>query len=412
MKAYFETYGCALSYGEADMIMQMALERGWGLTDEVKEADLVILSTCIVVQATEAKMSHRIKELVRSRKPLVVFGCMASAMADRVRHLAPSATLVPPDGLKGLGQMFKRCGPGRPGPEDTGSVHANIPIANGCRGNCTYCITKMARGDLRSRPLTGIVGHVKTELGLGRKEIRLTAQDSALYGQDHDTVGLPGLIDKIAAIDRDFMIRIGMMNPQSLARIIGPLKGSYLDPKVFKFLHLPIQSGSDDVLGPMGRGYKVQDFIEVLGDFRKTFPDLYVSTDVIAGFPGETEEDFLRTVEVLKQVRPGVINIKAFSARPGTKAKTMAGRVDTKVVKARTRELTTLRKDISRRELEGYVGRTVPVLLTERPKTGTTMGRTPEYRPIAVKGEHRLGQQVDVRIIGSRHSYFLGELEL
>jgi MiaB-like tRNA modifying enzyme len=411
MKAYFESYGCALSYGESEMIMQLALERGWELTHELEEADLAVISTCIVVQATEAKMSHRIKELVRSRKPLVVFGCMASAMADKVKRLAPTAMLVPPNQMKALGQVFERCGPERPGPGTKGVMHGNIPISNGCLGNCTYCITKKARGDLRSRPLEDILDHVRSVLGFGRKEIRLTAQDTALYGRDQRGLGLPGLVDRITAIDVDFRIRIGMMNPSSLAKIIGPLLESYRDPKVYKFLHLPLQSGSDDILGPMGRGYKVKDYIKALGDFRRAFPDLYVSTDIIAGFPGETDEDFRRTIQVLEQVRPGIINIKAFSARPGTKAKRMAGRIDTKVVKSRTRELTALRKDISRRELEAFIGRTVPVLLTERPKKGTTMGRTPEYRPIAIKGEHELGQTVDVRMTRAKHSYLLGEIE-
>jgi MiaB-like tRNA modifying enzyme len=415
MKAYFENYGCSLIIGETDMMRQMALDKGWELVDEVDGADLVVISTCVVVQATEAKMSNRIKALSRNGRPMVVFGCMASTMADKVRRLAPAATLLPPHKLKGFEALLDIQGTptGKISERSLGpEVHMNVPIANGCRGNCTFCITRLARGELRSRPVQEIEGHVRRELTTGRREVRLTAQDTALYGQDlgpDGKGGLPDLVDRISALDGEFRIRIGMMNPNSLVPVVDRLLSSYKSPKVFGFLHLPAQSGSDAVLERMVRGYTTKEFRRAVKRFREGCPGLYLSTDIIAGFPGETEEEFRASIELMEDVRPDIVNIKGFSARPGTEAKSMPGRVDTKVVKQRTRELTVIKKRITKENLERLVGTECEVLLTERPKPGTTMGRTPHYRPIAVKGELPLGEFVQVRVTGSRHSYLLGK---
>ena len=244
---------------------------------------------------------------------------------------------------------------------------------------------------------------------MGRKEVRLTAQDSAVFGLDLGTgERLHDLIAMICGLEGDFMVRVGMMNPTALSRMTWLLAETYKHPKVFKFLHLPVQSGSDRVLGLMEREYTVDEYEKVLCDFSKELPGLCLSTDIIAGFPGETEDDFRASCELLKRVRPDVINIKAFSARPGTKARSMEGRVDTKVVKMRTKELTLLKRRICRENLSAHVGRDVRVLLTERPKPGTTMGRTAEYRPIAVKGVHPLGVFIDARVTGTGHSYLKG----
>jgi threonylcarbamoyladenosine tRNA methylthiotransferase CDKAL1 len=347
----------------------------------------------------------------------VVYGCMASAMAEKVRRLAPNAMLVPPEGISSLADLMDRGDP----PEDLeghpnkGSVHVNVPIANGCKGRCTYCITKLARGTLRSRRPEDILEHVRKEIESGRKEIRLTAQDSALYALDlvgeqriSEGAGLPWLMERLTKLEGAFMVRIGMMNPNSLNHIIDPLMDAYEDPKIFNFLHLPIQSGSDTVLHVMDREYSVDEYMDILERFRARCPELYISTDVIAGFPGETHADHKATLDALERIGPGVVNIKAFSARPGTKAKGMPGRVDTKVVKERTRELTRAKRELTTKDLKRFVGRECSVLLTERPKPGTTMGRTRDYRPIAIRGEHAVGRIVDVKVTGTKHSYLVG----
>jgi MiaB/RimO family radical SAM methylthiotransferase len=243
----------------------------------------------------------------------------------------------------------------------------------------------------------------------GRRELRLTAQDTALYGLDQrDKVDLPSLLREITSIDGDFMVRVGMMNPDSVSPILRHLMWAFVDPKVFKFLHIPVQSGSDEVLKSMGRGYRVVDFLDVVQRFREAIPELYLSTDIIAGFPGETDEDHMATIKLLDAVRPDVVNLKAFSARPGTEAKAMNGRVHTSVVKARTEELHELKKKISCENLAAQNGREMDVLLTERPKPGSTMGRSMEYRPIVIKGEATLGKIVRVRVTGRRGDYLLG----
>jgi len=407
MKIYIERHGCSLNHGEADLLGRMALERGWEPTGSAEDADLLVLTTCVVVQGTEAKLLDRVRKLSATGKPLVVYGCMVNVMAERVRGMAPAARLLTTKELKDFPSLLEKAGPPRtdPGTE----VHANIPISNGCRGQCTYCIARLARGELRSRPFDDILGQVRASVAQGRTELRLTAQDTALYGQDlRDKADLPSLLREITSIDGRFMVRVGMMNPDSTLPVLRHLLWAFLDPKVYKFLHVPVQSGSDQVLARMGRGYHVEDFIEVVQRFREAIPELYLSTDIIAGFPGETDADHRATMDLLEAVRPDVVNLKAFSARPGTEAKAMPGRVLTSVVKSRTKELHDLKKKISSENLAVQKGRELDVLLTERPKPGSTMGRSMEYRPIVIKAEAPLGSLVRVKVEGRKGDYLLG----
>jgi MiaB/RimO family radical SAM methylthiotransferase len=218
---------------------------------------------------------------------------------------------------------------------------------------------------------------------------------------------LPELINDLTKISGDFRLRIGMMNPDTILPILDELIDSYNDEKVFKFLHLPVQSGDDIILQKMRRNYAVNDFRFIVEKFRKAFNDVTLSTDVIVGFPPETDEQFQKSCELIKETKPDIVNVKAFSPRPKTKAYTMK-RLDTKIVKGRTRKISKLRLEISKKNFERLVGKKEKILTTEFGKNNTVVGRTNAYRPVVIKNKISLGRFIDVKITGSGNTYLKG----
>ncbi len=223
-----------------------------------------------------------------------------------------------------------------------------VEIASGCMSECTFCQTKLARGDLQSYRLGDIVRQVSYEIKDGCKEIWLTSTDNGCYGLDIGT-NLPELVSKVSDIPHEFMIRVGMMNPMYMPKIKSDLLKSFENDKVFKFLHVPVQSGSDRVLHEMKRGHTAGTFRDVVKRFRSKFPRFTISTDIIVGFPGETKQDFQSTVELITETRPDVVNLSKYSQRPGTPA---AERIQIPVaeVKNRSKELFDLINKIATRK--------------------------------------------------------------
>lgn len=445
MKLYFEAYGCSLNKGEGSLLRESAKHAGYALVDTPEEADALIISTCIVIEATENKMLRRIAELSAKKKPLIVAGCVSTVFPEKVVAINPRALFLRPGELE-IGAALKMpsdAGSGKTGvppirtgriarpiaasktpgdcpdgrkrlrasakwrPED---VAANIPIATGCLGDCAYCVTRIARGRLSSRTEKDVLYSIKRALALGKKEIRLCAQDSSVYGRDIGGT-LPGLIKKVCGHDWDFRLRVGMMNPNAALPIIDSIIDAYRDEKVFKFVHIPVQSGSDNILKAMGRMYSADDFRVAVKKFRRAFPRIRLSTDIIVAFPGEGMRDFDETKKLLKEVKPNIINIKRFSPRPKTRAYELNKkcRVQSVVAKRRSSELAKLHVEIARALNSMHVGKNMRVLLTERVKRGTTLGRSDNYMPVVVRGEMPLGEYSEVRIKKSTHAYLYAE---
>ena len=197
-----------------------------------------------------------------------------------------------------------------------------VEIASGCMSECTFCQTKLAKGELQSYRIGDIVRQINTELSDGCKEIWLTSTDNGCYGFDIDS-NLPELVNAVSDIPEKFFIRIGMMNPMYMPRIRNNLLKSFESNKVFKFLHVPVQCGSDKVLNDMKRGHTAQTFRDVVEKFRAKFEKFTISTDVIVGFPTETEEDFEKTLDLLQETKPDIVNLSRYSQRPGTDAAEM-----------------------------------------------------------------------------------------
>ncbi len=411
MKVYVEAYGCTQNYGEARLMEEALAGRGHSLTPIESEADAHVLVTCTVVEATERKMVRRMQALAAHDKPLVVAGCMAAAQRDRVRAIVPSARLLPPRKWPQIVDLLDGTACGDRAAEVETAVpgwrDAIVPIAQGCAGRCTYCITRVARGAVKSYAMEDLVEQVRRSVARGAREIKLTGQDTGAYGRDSGT-DLARLLHAVDAVEGDFRVRVGMADPLTVLPIVDDLVAAYASEKVFKFLHLPVQSGDDGVLGRMRREYTVKDFEDIVAAFRAAYPDLTLSTDVIVGFPGETEEAFEATMDLIRRVRPDIVNVTRFSARPGTPAASFADPIVGWQVKQRSRRLTSLRFAIAREIHQRFVGEEVDVLVTEAGKEGTVLARTAEYRQVVLHESAPLGEFVRVKIDAARATDLFG----
>ena len=412
MRVYFETYGCTMNRGDTEIMMGIAA-RDHEIVDDPSECDVVVINSCGVVQRTENKVMRRGKILRRRGKKVLIAGCLprinfsAVQMADGV--LSPRNLIRIGDALEAIsrGEKFVDITPRRldkthlPRCRRKGVV-AVVSIGEGCLGMCSYCATKRARGGLRSFDPEGILRDVRQAVASGYREIQLTAQDTAAYGVD---IGrrLPELLQSLVEIEGDFRIRLGMMNPEKALQIFKDLLENFSSGKLYRFLHLPVQSGDDAILREMNRGYSVEEFIFMAKAFKKLGGTL--STDVIVGYPGEDEESFRKTYRLIQDVRPDILNIKRFSPRPGTLAAALRDMPD-RVKKERSRALSRLHRRISLEENRRYLGEELRVLITEEGKGGTVLARTDTYKQVVVS-RGILGEFRDVRIRNATPTYLV-----
>ena len=413
-KIFVEAYGCSASFSDSEMISGLIANGGHTIVDNSSESDLNIVVTCSVKDATANKMIHRIKSL--KTKPLVVAGCLPKAEQSTVEKFSENASMLGPNSLGKTLQVIDSTlrGTQQIALEDSDVSKVGLPkvrlnpavgiveIASGCMSECTFCQTKLSKGDLVSYRIGDIVRQVETEISDGCKEIWLTSTDNGCYGFDINT-DLPSLVDTVAEIPHDFRIRVGMMNPMYMVRIKDHLINSFDNPKVYKFLHIPVQSGSDKVLHDMKRGHTVETFRDVVKRARERFPEFTISTDVIVGFPSETYEDFEKTVDLLKETRPDVVNLSKYSARPGTDAAEWE-QIDVAEVKKRSKIIFELINQIALENNQKWIGWKGEVLFNEKTEEGIK-ARNFAYKSIFVDEPVEIGQIHTVEIIDvTKHS--------
>lgn len=410
MRVCVESYGCTMNQGEGLDLMK-SLGRLYKVVNDASQSDLVVLNSCGVIEKTERKILRRFKELMEMGKEVIMTGCLPAISPEAVEETG--VDLIAPVGdSAAVEELIRKHFPGE-GKEYVGiagrleaPIEAIVKIATGCLGECSYCATKIARGRLKSRPIEVLLLDIKQAISDGSKEIRLTAQDTASYGRDNGS-SLPELINAAVEIPGEFRIRVGMMNPLYAKVILRELVESYENEKVYKFLHLPLQSGDDPVLEHMRRGYTSAEFMEIVGRFRERFQDLTLSTDVIVGYPTEDEESFARTYEFIEGLRPDILNITRFSPRPGTQAAKLKDMPD-RLKKQRSRKLTALHRRMGLEIHKKLVGMETRVLVAERGRGSTVMGRTDSYKAVVMK-EGVLGEFARARITGYTFSYLIGD---
>jgi threonylcarbamoyladenosine tRNA methylthiotransferase CDKAL1 len=434
VRVAFEGYGCTLSYGESRRTRTLADEAGWETTDDASSASIVVIHTCTVIGRTERSMLKRIDTLAMSGRVVIVGGCLPRAQAEVVEAIEedliiPVLGQEPEDLIKALGKVDptliddplflpkvdshagSRADPGK-------RSDAIVPIASGCLGRCSYCITRMAWGSLESVPAEKVVGGARGWLDQGFHEVQLTAQDTGAWGRDlpGDT-NLPDLVREVASIEdapSEYRVRVGMLNPDSLEPILDDFVEVMGLPRVYRFVHLPIQAGSDRILQLMRRRYTVAEYRDLVARLRKAVPDVTLHTDIICGFPGEEDDEFNATLAMLKEVRPDVTNVKGFSPRPRTEAATMDGAIKGSVMKRRTRRASKLVEQLSQTALSFHEGEDIEVMVTEIGKVGTPtmMARDGRYNPVVIAASENIqvGQFLNVHITEAKGVYLLGEV--
>ncbi|MCE2615151.1 MAG: tRNA (N(6)-L-threonylcarbamoyladenosine(37)-C(2))-methylthiotransferase [Nitrosopumilus sp. (ex Thoosa mismalolli)] len=418
-KIFVEAYGCSASFADSEMISGLIQNGGHTLVDDSSQSDLNVVVTCSVKDRTANKMIHRIKSL--KTKPLIVAGCLPKAEKETVEKFTENASLLGPNSLGQTLQVINSTLKGRKeiALEDSDLSKVGLPkirlnpaigiveIASGCMSECTFCQTKLSKGDLVSYRLGDIVRQVKTEINDGCKEIWLTSTDNGCYGFDIGT-DLPSLVNAVAEIPEDFMLRVGMMNPMYIPRIKEELVKSFDSDKVFKFLHVPVQSGSDQVLHDMKRGHTTNTYREIVQKVRERFENLTISTDIIVGFPSETEEDFEKTVKLIDETRPEVVNLSRYSARPGTEAAEWK-QIDVSEVKRRSKKIFEQISKITLENNQKWIGWNGKVLFDEKTDEGIK-GRNYAYKPIFVKDSVDIGQSSTVEITDATVNSLVGKI--
>lgn len=404
MKVYFETYGCTLNQADTDIMKGLLSGSGHKIVESENEADIVVVNTCTVKGATENKIIERLGKL-RGKK-VVVAGCLA-VNKKRVHSAVPHAPLVWPSAVSRITEALDAAVQGLPVElkelkrEET-AVRAytapilRVPISEGCTGNCHFCQTKIARPVLVSYSEKTISEWISEGVRRGAREVQLTSMDTGAYGIDRNT-GLTELLKCINGIDGDFLVRIGMINPEHAHAMRDELVRIMKKGRFFRFLHVPVQSGSEKVCKDMGRKHTVRDFTETVAFFRKEMPDITIATDIIVGYPKETEEDFRETVKLLEKIRPDVINLSKFTPRPGTKAAEMK-QLPTETIKERSRETTAIIRKICAGNNRKYIGMEMDILVTEKGK-----GRSRNYKQVAIATEAELGSWTKVKIKDANH---------
>lgn len=411
MKVTLKTYGCTLNQADSDIIRSILSEKGVEVTSAGKDSDVVIVNTCTVKNATSQRILDKLSQLEREGKRVIVTGCMAGANRDMIKKRAPNASIVTTQNIPGIYDAVREVNSGNmvmlerykvserlESLSQFGGVIAKIPVSDGCLSSCSFCETKFARGPLRSFDENTILRAAAQAAKSGAKEIQLTSQDMGAYGKDKDT-DFVKLLEKISAIEGDFKVRVGMLNPEHLKDTVDGFANVIKGERFYRFVHIPVEAGSDTVLERMRRSYTVGEFEDYLARIRSEVKGVGIETDMIVGFPGESQSEFDEGIDFLKRNRFEVTNISRFGARPHASASKMV-QLPQETINERSNVMSRVVRRLQREINEEYIGRDVGAIFTECTKSSMN-GRTDSYRQVVWRGglgRIGLGERRRVRI--------------
>ena len=422
--------GCAANFGDGERIARALTamhpnghvyfrlpEDAAGCAPASQDApDAIYLNVCTVKGNAGALKLLRTAFEMYPDVPLFITGCAPKDFREEATKITDKVVFTSLEEISA--GMTKQAG------DDNGAAKVNtlrespfvgiVNIEEGCLDACAFCSTHLVKGRLRSYAPEGIVEQVKHLVADGCTEIQLTGQDCACYGFDTGT-NLASLTQNILAhVPGNYKMRIGMGNPRHVCGYADVLLECFQDERIYKFIHIPVQSGSDNVLKAMNRRHTAEDFKRLAEEFNTRFPLSTLSTDLIVGYPGETEGDFRETLRLLEETRPTVCNITRFVARPGTAAARMeadAGlRIPDSVKHERSAILAEAFQKIARENNSLWVGKTCDVVV-EKPghRAGTSIARNEAYRPVALVGDIPAGTRLRVRITDAEPFALIGE---
>jgi MiaB-like tRNA modifying enzyme len=417
-KICIKTFGCSLNNADSERMAAILQEKGFQIIEDIDKADVIILNSCAVKGPTESKFFTFLEKLKAENRKVIVAGCIAQAMPEKLDEFSK----IGPDQVDAIGDVVDETLADnvvsmlvqeRKNKLKIPSIRKNkfieiIPTGQGCLGQCAYCITRVARGELHSYPEEDILELAKKAIKEGVKEIWLTSQDNGCYGFDINT-NIASLMRKINDLEGNFMVRVGMMNPNHALRILDKLIDAFALPKIYKFIHLPVQSGNNFVLEDMKRQYHIEDFVHILKKFKKKIPEMTVSTDIIVGYPTEKEEFFLDSINMIKEVKPDVLNISKFWPRPHTEASKLK-MLPGEILKKRAIEMMQTHDWIAFNNNKNWIQWQGKVLVTEKGKENTFIGRNFAYKQVIITEKVELGKEYTVRITNNSKHDLLGKI--
>ena len=423
-RVFVKSFGCSANMADGEFIMGCLLAEGYEITNRIEDADVLVYNTCAVKTPTENRMIDILKKAPKTKK-VIVTGCLPLINFDRLKKKVRFDGILGPAPGPKIVEVIRRVarneqvilltGDVKPGLDlprcFKNSIVSIIPVAYGCLGACSYCCVVFARGRLRSYSIDEIVDRVKSDVASGAKEVWLTSQDMACYGRDIG-VTLADLLEEICNIEGVFTVRIGMMTPNYTLNILNRLVEAYQHKKIFKFLHLPVQSGDNEVLKRMQRFYTIEDFNQIVVMFRKAIPKITIATDVICGFPGETAEAFEKTIHLIEKVTPDIVNVSKFFPRPNTPAEKLKQKIPPSEIKERSKKMAELVRRIASEKNQAWTNWKGQILIDEKgKKPDSWIGRNFTYKPIVVKSrESLLGKIVNVHVVKVFQTYLKAEI--
>jgi len=428
-KIYIKTFGCPLNKFDTNVIEYYILNNGYVLSNYIDHSDVIIVNSCGVKKQTEDKVIsylRKIRNKYGKNKKLILAGCLPRINYKRVvNEVDVDAILGPSPGAKILkviesvlgGEYYEDLSESFSNVVPPLNIHSNeitkpVAISSGCIDNCSFCGTRLARGYIKSYPPDTILGLIKRYVKMGAKEIYLTSLDNGVYGFDlNPRINIINLLKLIDKIDGDFIVRIGMMNPRWAYKYLEDFIELFNNSqKFYHFLHIPVQSGSDKVLRIMNRGHGVEEYIEVIKRLRNEVDKKFtIMTDIIVGHPGEEDDDFVSTIELIKESQPDYVNISQFFPRPGTLAAEMK-KVPTKIVKRRSTTLSGVVDSVMFKRNLLWSGWRGAVMINEYGKLSRLVGRNYAYKLFAIEPNgYRLGDVVYLRYVKAYTTWIYGE---
>ncbi len=424
-RVYVETYGCQMNVADTELILGLLGRDGYLVTDTPADADVILVNTCAIRDNAEQRIYGRVGELKRHKRAggvLGVVGCMAqrlgAGLLDRIPHVD---LVVGPDGYRALPELIRRAAGGeRPVDvefrswehyEDVPAVRTNrvsafVTVQRGCNYRCTFCIVPMTRGPERSRNLTDVVQEVEGLARGGVTEVTLLGQTVNSY---HDgTHDFADLLRRVGSVDGIRRLRFTSPHPNDFSSRVVDAMAEVRE--VCEHVHLPVQSGATRVLKRMLRRYSRESYLACVDRLRTAIPDLAVTTDIIVGFPGETEEDFLETESLVREVRFDDAFTFKYSVRDGTPAVKIKNHVPDDVAGERLERIIDTVRRIARSKNAGLVGTTHEVLVAKRARRGDLLqSRTRTNKVVLIEGALDLvGSYQHVRLTGTTGSTFTG----
>ncbi len=423
VKVAIETFGCTFNKADSQIMAGKLSDAGMELVEDIVDADVIIVNTCYVKQPTENKVTTRIQKLQKNYpdKKVVVSGCMVEIDPKKLDKIADISTnWIGPHQLNKTvdvvnasleGQLLRQTGLTKDSKvglnkiKDDPFIHI-IQICEGCLGVCSFCCTRLARGPLHSYPISEIKAEAQKAIDSGCVEIELTAQDTAAFGHDSGEK-LSSLIKEVANLDGNFRIRVGMMHPKNIFDDVDELIDAFKLPNVYKFIHLPVQTGSDKVLKEMNRRHTIEEYLDFVKKIRNSIPEITLATDIIVGYPTETDEDFQKTIDLLEEIKPNLIHLSKYRHREGALSSSLE-EIPHSLMKHRSKKLSEIKEKITNDENKHLLGKVLNILIVQKGSKGGYIGKSDSYLPVVVDNAE-IGTFIKVKITKTTSTYLIGE---